>query len=277
MKFPKNIERFTLQYDANEYFSPIGYIAIEETSDGGGDYYGLYWEVGKEENSPTICASRHEDRLLVPEFKDFESFVEWFDETSGQEAPVMNLNDNDFFISLTNKGKVLTRNGRNEEAIQKLERAVSLFSEYSETWYWLAENYYQTGKKDQGDRAILNSIASNFFFGPPPRKAIERFNQMTPSDDLKDHPIVKRRERLIGDGNFTKAVSVNLGALLETIDELKKQKDYRSAILMQQNYGLLMASESEEVMTLHGFDRSTWFESFRTEVFSLYPNRKFQW
>jgi hypothetical protein len=100
---------------------------------------------------------------------------------------------------------------------------------------------------------------------------------MTPSDDLKDHPIVKRRERLIGDGNFTKAVSVNLGALLETIDELKKQKDYRSAILMQQNYGLLMASESEEVMTLHGFDRSTWFESFRTEVFSLYPNRKFQW
>jgi tetratricopeptide (TPR) repeat protein len=150
MKFPHDIQRFTLKADSYGFFPLIGYLTLDETGDGGGDYYGLYWELGKENGEPIVCVARHEEFLLVPEFKDFESFTQWFDETGGQEGPTMHLNDNDFFISLTNKGKVLTKNGKHEEAIQKLERATSLFSEYSETWYWLAENYYKTGQMDKG-------------------------------------------------------------------------------------------------------------------------------
>lgn len=274
MKFPKDIERFTINKSSYGIFPP-GYHTIEQSSDGGGDYYGLYWEIGKENSSPIVCLSQHEESLLVPEFKDFTSFLDWFDETGGQEGPTMNLNDNDFFISLTNKGKILTKNGKSEEAIQKLERAVSLFGEYSETWYWLAENYYKTGQKDKADRAIVNSITSNFFFGLPSKKTIDRFNEMTPSDELKDHPIVKRKTNLIKGGDFNTPFTMDYNLFPEIVEELKERKDYRIAMLMRQNYGLLMTSETEDVIERHHFNIDTWFESFKSELFSIYPERKY--
>ena len=273
MKFPQHIERFTLNKDNYGFFPPIGYLSIDETGDGGGDYYGLYWEIGKENGEPIVCVARHEEFLLVPEFKDFVTFAQWFDETGAQEGPTMNLNDNEFFISLTNKGKVLTKNGKHEEAIQKLERATSLFGEYSETWYWLAENYYKTGQKDKADRALINSISSNFFFGIPPKKAIDKFNEMTPSEELKDHPIVKRRTNLV-QGDFSTPFSMNHDILLDTIEELKTIKDYRTAMLMKQNLGLLMSLETDDAKR-QGINFEGWFDNFKTELFSLYPERKY--
>lgn len=275
MKFPENIEKFTVNKNNYGIFPPIGYLSIDETSDGGGDDYGLYWEIGKEKGLPIVCSSRHEESLLVPEFRDFTSFVDWFEETDGQEGPTMNLNDNDFFISLTNKGKVLTKNGKNEEAIQKLERAVSLFGEYSETWYWLAENYYKTGQKDKADRALVNSIASNFVFGLPSKKNVDRFNEMTPSEELKNHPIVRRKANLIHGGDFATPFSLDYNLIPEIVDELKTRKDYRTALLMQQNYGLLMTSETEDIIEQHHFKIETWFESFKSEMLSIYPERKY--
>jgi tetratricopeptide (TPR) repeat protein len=274
MKFPQDIERFTLK--SNSYFfPPIGYLSMDETGDGAGDYYGLYWEIGKENGDPIVCVARHEEFLIVPEFKDLESFSRWFDETDGQEGPTMNLNDNDFFISLTNKGKVLTKNGKHEEAIQKLERATSLFGEYSETWYWLAENYYKTGQKDKADRALINSISSNFFFGIPSKKVVDRFNEMTPSDALKDNPIVKRRTTLIQGGDFLTPFSMDYNSILEIVEELITKNDYKTAMLMKQNYGLLMSFETEDTAQRHHFNIDTWFESLRSEMFSIYPERKY--
>ena len=164
MKLPANLDK-TLSSNHYGLFPPPGYISMEETEDGGGDNYGLYWEIGKETSYPIVCASYHEQWLLAAEFKDYESFNDWFTETQGQEAPGVSLDDDEFFISLTIKGKLLTKKGKHIEAVQKLESAVSLFGEYSEAWHWLSENYYATGQKEKGDRAIINSIASNFFCG----------------------------------------------------------------------------------------------------------------
>jgi tetratricopeptide (TPR) repeat protein len=176
-------------------------------------------------------------------------------------------------MSLTLRGKVLTKNGKNEEAIQKLERAISLFGEYSETWYWLSENYYITGQKEKGDRAILNSILSNYFFVLPSKKTIDRFNEMIPSKELETHPIVKRKTNLIKGGDFTTPFSIDYYLLLEAIEELKTINDHRTAILMKQNYGLLMSSETKEIAQKHGFVIDTWFENFKSELLSAYPER----
>jgi tetratricopeptide (TPR) repeat protein len=275
MKIPQDINGFTISNDTHGLFPPLGYLTIDKTSDGGGDDLGLYWEIGKENDLPIVCSLRHEESLLVAEFKDFKSFKDWFEETGGQESSAMNLNDNDFFISLTNKGKVLTKNGKSEEAIQKLEKAVSLFGEFSETWYWLAENYYKTGQKDKADKALLNSIMSNYFFGLPSQKCIDKFNEMTPSEELKEHPVIKRKTDLIQGGDFKTPFSMSYALVGEIVEELKEGKDYRTALLMQQNYGLLMASESEEVIGRHSFNIDTWYEGFRNEIFSIYPGRKY--
>lgn len=103
----------------------------------------------------------------------------------------------------------MTKNGKNEEAIQKLEKSVSLFGEYSETWYWLAENYYKLGQKSKADSALVNALISNYSFGFSSKKAIDRFNEMEPSMDMKNHPIVKYRTDLITSGNFATPVSIN--------------------------------------------------------------------
>lgn len=276
MKFPNDIERFTITKNNYGIFPPIGYLSIEETDDGAGDHFGLYWEIGKEDNTPIVCAAIHEESLLVPAFKDFTAFIDWFEEeTGGQEGPTMNLNDNEFFLSLTNKGKILTKNGKHDDAIQKLERAVFLFSEYSEAWYWLADNYYKTGQKDKADGAILNSISSNYFFGLPSKKTIDRFIEMDPTDKLNKHPIVKRRTELIRGGDFATPFSMDYDIVLEIVGELRSINDYKTAMLMQQNYGLLMTSETDDTIRRHDFDSLRWFESFREELFSIYPARKY--
>ncbi|MBX3240619.1 MAG: tetratricopeptide repeat protein [Chitinophagaceae bacterium] len=273
MKFPHSIERFTISNHSHYSFPPAGYVAIEETSDGAGDNFGLYWEIGKENNSPIVCSSRHEESLLVPEFKDFQSFVDWFDETDGLESPPMNLNDNDYFISLTNKAKVLTKNGKHEEAILRLERAVSLFGEYTETWYWLSENYYKTGQKEQGDKALVNSILSNYYFGVPSKKSVDKFNEMIPSDELKNNSLVKRKEGFISGGDYSTPFTIDYDLLLATVEGFKAMNDNRTAMIMKQNYGLLMSLENNEIVQKYGFNVRDWFENFNKELFSIYPDR----
>jgi len=274
MKLPEEIDRFTISNQAY-FFPPVGYLPIEETSDGAGDNYGLYWEIGKEEKNPIVCSARHEENILVPEFKDFKTFVDWFDETAGQEGPCMNLNDYDYFISLTNKAKVLTKNGKNGEAILRLERAVSLFGEYTETWHWLSENYYITGQKEKGDKALVNSILSNYYFGLPSKKSIDKFIAMIPSDELKGNPLIKRKEGFISGGDYSKPFTIDYDLLLSTVEEFKAMNDNRTAMIMKQNYGLLMSSENDETAQKHGFNIFDWFENFKKELFSFYPDRAY--
>jgi tetratricopeptide (TPR) repeat protein len=275
MKLPKEIEKFTVSSPDYDYFPPVGYLPIEETSDGAGDNYGLYWEIGKEEKYPIVCSARHEEKIIVPEFKDFQSFVDWFDETKGQAAPKMNLNDYDYFISLTNKAKVLTKSGKIEEAIFRLERAVSLFGEYTETWYRLSENYYITGQKEKGDKALVNAILSNYYFGLPSKKSIDKFNEMIPSDELKENPLIKRKEGFISGGGYSTPITINYDLLLSTVEEFKAMNDNRTAMIMKQNYGLLLASETDENAHKYGFNNFEWFDNFKKELFSLYPDRAY--
>jgi len=272
MKFPEGIGRFTISKDKHE-FLPSGYLAIEETNDGGGDNCGLYWEIGREENLPMVCLWQHEGSLLIPEFRDFTSFLEWFEKGDGSAGPTMNLNDDDFFIPLMNKGKVLTKNGRMEEAIEKLERSVSLFGEYSESWYLLSENYYKTGQKEKGDSALINSISSNFFFGLPAKKAIDRFNELQTSGTFQNHPMVKKGTNWIKGSDFATPISVDYDLMLEIIQDLLDSGDFRTGMLMSQNYGMLMSRETEDITRRYNFEPSKWFEQFSVKLFSIYPER----
>jgi len=273
MTFPEGMGEVTLS-TAKDILIPSGYLAIEESEDGGGDNYGLYWEIGKESNPPIFCSWHHEEFLLSPEFKNFAAFLEWFKDDE-RVGPTMNLNDRDFFISLMNKGKVLTKNERTEEAIEKLERSVSLFGEYAESWYWLSENYYKKGQKEKGDNALIKSISANFFFGLPPKKAFDRFNALELSVNLQDHPMVKRGTKWIVGGDFATPLSVNYELMQEIIEDLLNAGDVRTGMLMSQNYGLLMSRQPEDIAKRYSFQSTKWFEEFCIKLFSIYPNRSY--
>lgn len=71
---------------------------------------------------------------------------------------------------------------------------------------------------------------------------------MIPSNKLKDNPIVKRRSNLFQGGGFSTPLSIDYNSFQELIEELLEKNDYKTAMLMKQNYGLLMSFEPEETV-----------------------------
>lgn len=275
MKLPENIDNVTIS-QSHDYsiFPPIGFIEIEEANDGAGDNYGLYWELGKESEEPVIFSKRHEEYLLIPEFLNLDSFLNWYEETQGQESPVLNLKDTSFFINLYNRAKVLTKTGKIEEAIIALEKSTELFGEYSDSWALLAENYYKVNELEKADSAALISIISNYVFGFPSKKAIEHFYKIDTSGKLKNNPLVKRRDGLLSGGDFTNPFRVNYDKLLEAISEFRELKDYKSALILEQNYGYLMCLEKNDIKAKYNFNDDEWSEYFKNEILYFYPERK---
>lgn len=275
MKLPAGVEKITLiNRDASWIFPPIGFWEIEEANDGAGDNYGLYWELGKENDAPIICHKRHEEWSLVPEFPDLKAFLAWYEETNGQEGPWVNLNDTAFFLSLFNKARVLTKMEKTEEAIQRLEHSVAMFGEYSDSWTLLAANYYAINELDKAEHASLNAILTNYVFGVPSKKGIEQFNRINSNGKLKGNPLVKRKEGLLSGGDYTDPFSINYAKLSEAIAEFRSLSDFRSATLLEQNYGYMMNFEPHEIQAQYNFNKKEWLDTFKVQLLKYYPDRK---
>ncbi|WP_339903014.1 hypothetical protein [uncultured Cyclobacterium sp.] len=74
--------------------------------------------------------------------------------------------------------------------------------------------------------------------------------------------------------SFSTPLSIDYNSFQELIEELLEKNDYKTAMLMKQNYGLLMSFEPEETVQCHHFNIDIWQENFRSEMFSIYPERK---
>ncbi|TWT38876.1 tetratricopeptide repeat protein [Blastopirellula retiformator] len=53
-------------------YPPIGFFPFYDI--GNGDYHGLYWPIGKEEEPPLVAFSSHDAWSLIPEYSDMEAF-----------------------------------------------------------------------------------------------------------------------------------------------------------------------------------------------------------
>lgn len=275
MKHPDNINRVTISKCQDYWiFPPLGFIEFEEGNDGAGDYYGLYWEIGKEEQEPVIFRKNHEEGQLIPEFVNLDSFLSWYETTLGQELPSINLRDSTFYISLYNRARVFSKTGKTNEAIHALEKSTELFGEYSDSWGLLAENYYKANEMDKAELASLYSIISNYVFGLPTFKSIEQINRIDSKGKLKNNPIIKRIDGFISGGTFSNPFMINYDKLLEAIVEFKELKDYKSALILEQNYGYLMHTEKSEIREKYNFKDKEWSEFIKNEILNIYPGRK---
>ncbi len=274
MKLPLNIDKVTIS-QPEEYwiFPPLGFFEISEANDNTGDSYGLYWELGKENSEPIVCCKKHEDFTLIPEFSNLDSFLLWYEETNGHQAPTLNLRDTTFFMNLYNRSRVLTKTGKTAEAIHALETSVKLFGEYSDSWALLAENYYKINEIEKASFASLNSIISNYVFGLPSKKAIDLFNSIEFDTKFKDNPLVKRKGGILSGGGYANPFSLNYYEIQKVIAEFKEIKDFKSALLLEQNYGYLMLNETNEVRNKNEFNSDNWSKYFLDNMREIYPNR----
>ena len=276
MKMPSSINKVTISKSQDFWiFPPLGFLEIEEGNDGGGNNYGLYWELGKEQEAPIICWKSHEEFSLVPKFLNLDHFNLWFEETQGQEAEGIDIKDTTFFLSLYTRSKIFTKNNKTTEAIQMLEKSVELFGEFSQSWALLAENYLKINELEKATEASINSIISNYAFGVPSIKAIQQFNQIEISNGYKNHPLLKRRTGLISGGDYSNPFLLNFELYRDIIQEFKEKDEIKSALILEYNYGFLMNFENKEIQKKNKFDFDLWSKNFIKEVYDAFPERKF--
>ncbi len=274
MKFPGNISKVKVNNPSKYWiFPPIGFIEIDDANDGAGNHYGLYWELGKEHEEPIVFFKDYEELLLFPSFLNLDSFLEWRDGADSEQPPFINTKDTSFYISLFNRSKVLSRQGKTKEAIAALELSVKLFGEFSDSWALLAENYYRLNRVDKGNFAVLNSIITNYAFGLPSKKTIEYLQKMIFEGKYSSHPIIKRKDSLFSGGSNSAPFKVNYKLLLEVVEELKHLNDYRAALLLEQNYAYLMQRETDSIRKENNFKTEDWTVYFSDQISKKYAIR----
>ncbi len=276
MKLPKEIYQVTLKEDRywTGIFPPLGYIEFEEGNDGGGDYYGLYWQWGKEQQEPIVCQLRHEEALLVPAYPDLNAFLASDQQLGKQFFDEKGLDNKTFFLMPFQKAKVLARNGQVSQAIERLQISVELFAEYSDSWTLLSEQLRKQGNILQAQQAALQAIKSNWAFGLPSQKAIAQFEVIDENGPLSGDPLVKRKAGLLTGGTYNNPFKVDVEQLLACIEAYKDVNDVLSAMLLEQNYGYWMYLQDEQTKIKFGFETEKWRQAFVKRCFAVLPNRR---
>jgi tetratricopeptide (TPR) repeat protein len=274
MKKPTDIDKVKIIESTNSsIIPPIGFLEIEQGNGGYGDCYGLYWELGKEEQEPIVCEYEHEEFQLSPQFPKLSKFIEWYQETDGQEANTINLNDRDFFMNLYLKSKVLARKNETEEAIERLEQSVKLFGEFSDSWALLGEQYYKVDNRSKAIESLFNAITSNWMFGLPSKKVIEMYSSIEMDNNSDTSPLFKYRKELLSSGDLSKPKVVNYPILKDVAYEFEQQGNYRAALLLSQNYAYLLSLEKDEIQVENKFNQNEWLNSFKDKLKIHFPKR----
>ncbi len=261
MKLPENINKVTL-LNENDFGAilPLGFVMFEEGNDFTGNYFGLYWGVGTEDKAPIVCWFDHEEGVLNPEFPNLDCFLRWLDCEDKDDFEF--LDDEELFLPYFNRGKVLARKNKSEEAIKYLEYSIKLFDEYSDSWYYLSKEYQKTNQSDSYIASAIASIKSNWFFGFPTQKAIDNLKGLEDDASFQSEPIFKYRETLGLGNSFSTGVTVDFEKLKQCISEYHELKDYKSSAILNQNYAYMMMYEKDEIQQKHNFDLISWQKDF---------------
>jgi len=265
MKLPKNIDKVTLIEDSETGpFPPNGFKKFEEASFGNGDYFGLYWEFGKEHQEPIICEILHDEGILMPRFSCLNKFLEWYqlnDYDWGEEE----INDDAFVLNLIKKGDNQLKQGHTEQAIAFYKQSTDVLGEYSENWYKLALLYKKIGNQLEFQKSIINAIFSNWTLQHPSEKTLYMLKNIHPVNALKHHPLIKNRTTFdlhFGGMKENKIYSI----ISEIITELNAIGDTNKALIMEQNYALMMHRETASFQERNQFNLNHWQSNFKQKT-----------
>jgi len=260
MKLPENSDQVTIIPGVGEGVYPAqGFLMFEEAALGNGDYYGLYWEVGKEEQEPIVCETMHEEEgIIEPRFSSLDKFLKWY-EINDYDWGEIEIEDDDFVWNCLEVGDRYVQQNKPEEAIVYYKKATNSVSEMSTPWYKLAAQQLRMKQDLEAQQSLMNAILSNWTLGFPSENAIRLFRQMQFENEFKIHPLIKHKEGLtfkFGRKNEDYVI------LREIIQELKEAQNIRDWFLMEQNYAYRMARETSSFRRKNNFNLAQWQGTF---------------
>jgi hypothetical protein len=77
VELPKQADRITLDsaFVARHPYPPLGFLPFLENQLGNGDYFGLYWPVGRETEEPLVVEMQHDGWSMCPAFSSLDAFL----------------------------------------------------------------------------------------------------------------------------------------------------------------------------------------------------------
>ena len=272
MKIPKNINKINANSEIEiGAYPPNWFLEFEEAWLWNWDYFGLYWEIGKEENEPVVCEKKHDSGIIVPRFSCLDKFLEWY-KLNDNNWWEKEIEDEEFIINYVNKWNDFLKQNNPEKAVESYKLGVLSFGEMSEPWFKLSTQQNRIGMKKEAQISLLNSILSNWVIGFPSQNAIRLFKNMKPIDELTDHPLIKYRDKLEFNFGWKKENDDYL-ILQKIIKEFKDRWDYRNWFILEQNYVNMMTWETSSFRERYNFDYEKWKQDFKKNTEQIYKRK----
>jgi len=258
MKKPTNIDKLSLhsiEYALGPY-PTLGFVPVSEAELGNGDYYGLYWPLGRENDEPIVCDMLHDEWSLKLSFSSTDKFIEYL-ELNDWFRGENKVFDEDFAPSYYQKAKGCLSKNNVEDAINYLNRAVSSFPEDCEYWFSLASQLRRIRKNEESIKAAVNAFLGNWVFSFPPQGVLRMLQSNNAKEILPNDPIVKRVNNLnLGFGGEKE--NNNYPLLKECIEEYFEQGEDIKGLSLFQNYAYMMYSETTAFQERYNFNLSEW-------------------
>lgn len=265
MKLPKNIDKITIDSEISfGAYPPNGFLKFEEGALGNGDYFGLYWEFGKENQEPIVCEMMHEEGKIVPAFSNLDKFLEWY-ELNNYDWGEEEIEDIEHVYHYLAKGNEYLRQNNPQKAIYFYEKSAKSFGETSENWYKLASQYKRLGNELEFQKCIIHAINSNWAIEFPSQNTIRLFKNLKPLSELNSHPLVRYRDKLNFKFGGTKE-NDNYLILQDIIWELSVIGETVKSLLLEQNYALMMYWETSAFQDRYNFNLEDWKKQFQLKV-----------
>lgn len=241
-------------------YPPRGFLPVWDAALGNGDYFGLYWPLGREARDPIVCEMHHDAWILVPEFASAHSFAEWLADNEGErgELPV---EESAFAPCLYRKACQAIEAHDAASAIDLLMSACEALPEVPRYWSALSSQLRRMGRKNESYHAARRAFLAGWHFGRPDDSVLRTLRAALADGVLAHDPIISRSEAMTHRFGGEKD-NVNYGLLREAIDEYFAQGAYLDALSLHQNYAYMMMSETTSFQERHGFRVDEWRTEF---------------
>ena len=262
MKLPTNIDDFDRDRDNQDCgvggaYPSLGFQPVSEAALGNGDCYGFYWPYGREGQEPQICEMLHDDWCLEQRFSSSEVFADWL-EASNEGEDEVELDDPGFTPIRFHQTRALLKD-QPEQAVALLRAICQDFPDSAEYWYTLAVQLRRIGEHAESATAAIRAFASNWAFGHPPNGTLRLLKN---ARGKLDDPLVAHSDALTMKYGGSKE-NDTYHILKQCIGAYLASDTPILGLLLNQNYGYMMTTETGSFMERYQFDKTTWLAQHR--------------
>lgn len=241
-------------------YPPAGFLPVNDAALGNGDYFGLYWPLGRENDEPIVCDMYHDEGRVVPAFSSVAVFLAWLDANDGERGDA-DVADPESGQGLFEHARPCIARGDVQQAIVLLRQACRAVPDMGDWWLALAGQLRRAGEQEQGIEAALQAYRCNWAFGLAVDPVLRFVRAGRNLASLADDPIVQRSLDLGAGFGGTKE-NRNYRLLQECISEYFARGEPLKALQLHHNRAFMLASETVAFQERHGFDLQVWQTEF---------------